>query len=39
MSHEDKWCEFDTPDGKSIALDTFTPRDKGPYLCASAACP
>ena len=30
--YEDKWCEFDTPDGKSIALDTFTPPDKGPYL-------
>ena len=32
MVHEDKWCEFDTPDGKSIALDTFSPPDKGPYL-------
>src|SRR2546428_12038705 len=32
MSYEDKWCEFDTPDGKSIALDTFSPADKGPYL-------
>ena len=31
-SYEDKWCEFDTPDGKSIALDTFSPIDKGPYL-------
>ena len=31
-SYEDKWCEFDTPDGKSIALDTFSPQDKGPYL-------
>ena len=31
-SHEDKWCEFDTPDGKTIALDTFSPIDKGPYL-------
>jgi predicted enzyme related to lactoylglutathione lyase len=32
VSYEDKWCEFDTPDGKSIALDTFTPVDNGPYL-------
>ena len=31
-SYEDKWAEFDTPDGKSIALDTFSPPDKGPYL-------
>jgi len=31
-AYEDKWCEFDTPDGKTIALDTFTPKDKGPYL-------
>lgn len=31
-NHEDKWCEFDTPDGKSIALDTFAPVEKGPYL-------
>ena len=31
-SYEDKWCEFDTPDGKSIALDTFSPPDRGPYL-------
>jgi predicted enzyme related to lactoylglutathione lyase len=31
-SYEDKWSEFDTPDGKSIALDTFSPMDKGPYL-------
>jgi predicted enzyme related to lactoylglutathione lyase len=31
-TYEDKWCEFDTPDGKSIALDTFTPPGKGPYL-------
>lgn len=30
--YEDKWCEFDTPDGKTIALDTFSPTDKGPYL-------
>src|SRR5687768_2327638 len=32
MSHEDKWSEFDTPDGKSIALDTFSPPDTRPYL-------
>src|SRR5688572_7968008 len=32
MEHEDKWCEFDTPDGKSIALDAFSPPDKGPFL-------
>jgi len=31
-AYEDKWCEFDTPCGKSIALDTFSPMDKGPYL-------
>jgi predicted enzyme related to lactoylglutathione lyase len=31
-AYQDKWCEFDTPDGKSIALDTFSPLDKGPYL-------
>lgn len=31
-AYEDKWAEFDTPDGKSIALDTFSPMDKGPYL-------
>ncbi len=23
-NHGDKWVEFDTPDGKSIALDTFS---------------
>lgn len=23
----DTWAEFDTPDGKSIALDTFTPKN------------
>ena len=32
MSHEDKWCEFDAPDGKTIALDTFSPTNNGPYL-------
>jgi predicted enzyme related to lactoylglutathione lyase len=27
-----KWCEFDTPEGKSIALDTFSPEGTPPYL-------
>ncbi len=31
-AYEDKWCEFDTPDGKSIALDTFSPEGTPPYL-------
>jgi predicted enzyme related to lactoylglutathione lyase len=30
--YEDKWCEFDTPEGKSIALDTFSPEGSPPYL-------
>ena len=30
--YEDKWCEFDTPEGKSIALDTFSPEGTPPYL-------
>jgi predicted enzyme related to lactoylglutathione lyase len=30
--YEDKWCEYDTPDGKSIALDKFSPTGQGPYL-------
>ena len=30
--YEDKWCEFDTPEGKSIALDTFSPEGTVPYL-------
>lgn len=31
-SYEDKWCEYDTPDGKSIALDQFSPMEGGPYI-------
>ena len=30
--YEGKWCEFDTPDGKSIGLDTFSPEGSPPYL-------
>ena len=30
--YEEKWCEFDTPEGKSIALDTFSPEGTPPYL-------
>lgn len=30
--YEDKWCEFDTPEGKSIALDSFSPEGTPPYL-------
>ena len=30
--YEGKWCEFDTPEGKSIALDTFSPEGTPPYL-------
>jgi predicted enzyme related to lactoylglutathione lyase len=29
---ENKWCEFDTPEGKSIGLDTFSPEGTPPYL-------
>jgi predicted enzyme related to lactoylglutathione lyase len=29
---ENRWCEFDTPEGKSIALDTFSPEGTPPYL-------
>lgn len=32
---EDHWAEFETPDGATIALDTFTPKnvpEQGPYL-------
>ncbi len=32
MNHEDMWSEFDTPDGKSIGLDTISPEGTGPYL-------
>lgn len=31
-SYQDKWCEFDTPDGKSIALDAFSPAGQPPYM-------
>lgn len=30
--HDGKWVEFDTPDGKSIALETFSPDGTPPYL-------
>ncbi|MCP3982130.1 MAG: VOC family protein [bacterium] len=30
--YEGKWCEFDTPEGKTIALDTFSPEGTPPYL-------
>ena len=30
--YEGKWCEFDTPEGKTIALDTFSPDGTPPYL-------
>ena len=30
--YEGKWCEFDTPDGKTIALDTFSPEGTPPYM-------
>jgi predicted enzyme related to lactoylglutathione lyase len=32
VAYEDKWCEFDTPEGKSIGLDTFSPEGTPPYL-------
>ena len=32
MNHKDMWSEFDTPDGKSISLDTMSPEGTGPYL-------
>lgn len=32
LDYEDKWCEFDTPEGKSIGLDTFSPEGTPPYL-------
>ncbi|MFN7972093.1 MAG: VOC family protein [Acidobacteriota bacterium] len=31
-SYEDKWLEFDTPEGKTIAVDSFSPADTKPYL-------
>ena len=30
--YEGKWCEFDTPEGKTIALDSFSPEGTPPYL-------
>jgi predicted enzyme related to lactoylglutathione lyase len=30
--HEDKWVEFDTPEGKSIALERLSPEGTPPYL-------
>ena len=30
--YEGKWCEFDTPEGKTIALDTFSPEGTTPYM-------
>jgi len=32
VDYEGKWCEFDTPEGKSIGLDTFSPEGTPPYL-------
>ena len=31
-AYENKWHEFDTPEGKSIALDSFSPEGTTPYL-------
>lgn len=31
-AYEDKWCEFDTPEGKTIALDSFSPEGTPPYI-------
>ena len=30
--HEGKWVEFDTPEGKSIALEAFSPEGTPPYM-------
>jgi predicted enzyme related to lactoylglutathione lyase len=30
--YEEMWAEFDTPDGKSIGLDTVSPEGTTPYL-------
>jgi predicted enzyme related to lactoylglutathione lyase len=30
--YQGKWCEFDTPEGKTIALDSFSPEGTPPYL-------
>jgi predicted enzyme related to lactoylglutathione lyase len=29
---EGKWVEYDTPEGKTVALDTFSPAGTGPYM-------
>lgn len=29
---EDRWVEYDTPEGKTVALDTFSPEGTGPFL-------
>lgn len=31
-NYQDVWAEFDTPEGKSIALDSFSPEGTHPYL-------
>ena len=31
-AYQDKWVEFDAPDGKTVALDGFSPPGTGPYL-------
>jgi len=30
--YEGKWVEFDTPEGKTIALDSFSPDGTPPYM-------
>jgi predicted enzyme related to lactoylglutathione lyase len=30
--YEGKWCEFDTPEGKTIGLDSFSPPGTPPYM-------
>ena len=30
--YESKWCEFETPDGKTIGLDSFSPEGTPPYM-------
>jgi len=31
-NHEDKWIEFDTPEGKTIAIETYSPEGSPPTL-------
>ena len=31
-NHEDKWVEFDTPEGKTIAIEMFSPEGTPPTL-------